>query len=141
MRYVWFMSLLLVASCDSDGNGTTVCQSEETLASVRIMEDPLGPTSVLLKINRAAGSRKLLDAYAVFSTPDQSEVKLLLNTWDMKNEPCFVQRILTVDEHAVSSFRIELLTSGINGEDGEYLTLPLEQLLENSRGTFSSEDF
>ena len=141
MRYVWFMSLLLVASCDSDGNGTTVCQSEETLASVRIMEDPLGPTSVLLKINRAAGSRKLLDAYAVFSTPDQSEVKLLLNTWDMKNEPCFVQRILTVDEQAVSSFRIELLTSGTNGEDGEYQALPLEQLLENSRGTFSSEDF
>ena len=141
MRYVWFMSLLLVASCDSDGNGTTVCQSEETLASVRIMEDPLGPTSVLLKINRAAGSRKLLDAYAVFSTPDQSEVKLLLNTWDMKNEPCFVQRILTVDEQAVSSFRIELLTSGTNDEDGEYQALPLEQLLENSRGTFSSEDF
>ena len=141
MRYVWFMSLLLVASCDSDGNGTTVCQSEETLASVRIMEDPLGSTSVLLKINRAAGSRKLLDAYAVFSTPDQSEVKLLLNTWDMKNEPCFVQRILTVDEQAVSSFRIELLTSGTNDEDGEYQALPLEQLLENSRGTFSSEDF
>ena len=55
MRYVWLISLLLVASCDSDGKGMAVCQSDETLASVRIMEDPLGSTSVLLKINRAAG--------------------------------------------------------------------------------------